>query len=163
MDLAYLRAQVEAGAQAVQIFDSWVGALSPFDYREAVQPHMRRLFDGLRELGVPSIHFGTGSAGLLEAMAEAGGDVVGLDWRIDLADGWTRVGHRAVQGNLDPALLLGPWDDTERQARWVMERAGGRPGHVFNLGHGVLPATDPDHLRRLVDLVHSVPTAMAVP
>ena len=162
MDLAYLRAQVDAGAQAVQVFDSWVGALSPFDYRESVQPHMRRLFDGLRELDVPSIHFGTGSAGLLEAMAEAGGDVVGLDWRIDLADGWTRVGDRAVQGNLDPALLLGPWDDTERQARWVMERAGGRPGHVFNLGHGVLPATDPDHLERLVDLVHSVTTRAAL-
>jgi uroporphyrinogen decarboxylase len=161
MDLAYLRAQVHAGAQAVQLFDSWVGALSPFDYRESVQPHVRRLFDGLGDLDVPTIHFGTGSAGLLDTMADAGGDVLGLDWRVSLADGWARVGERAVQGNLDPALLLGPWEATERQARWVLAEAAGRPGHVFNLGHGVLPATDPEDLRRLVDLVHSVPTGVS--
>jgi uroporphyrinogen decarboxylase len=162
IDLAYLRAQVAAGAQALQLFDSWVGALSPFDYRASVQPHVGRLFAGLADLGVPVIHFGTGTSGLLEAMAEAGGDVIGLDWRIGLADGWSLVPDRAVQGNLDPALLLGPWDATERQARWVLEQAHGRPGHIFNLGHGVLPATDPDHLRRLVDLVHEAAVPVAV-
>ncbi len=162
MDLAYLRAQVAAGAQAVQVFDSWAGALSPFDYRESVLPHVRRLFDGLRELVVPAIHFGTGTAGLLTPMAEAGGDVIGLDWRIGLADGWRLVADRAVQGNLDPALLLGPWEGTASQARWVLEQAAGRPGHVFNLGHGVLPATNPDHLRRLVDLVHEATARVPV-
>jgi uroporphyrinogen decarboxylase len=162
IDLAYLRAQVAAGAQAVQLFDSWVGALSPFDYRESVLPHVRRVFDGLRELDVPAIHFGTGTTGLLPAMAEAGGDVIGLDWRIGLADGWRLVPDRAVQGNLDPALLLGPWQGTEAQARWVLEQAAGRPGHVFNLGHGVFPATNPDHLRRLVDLVHEATARVSV-
>jgi uroporphyrinogen decarboxylase len=162
MDLAYLRAQVAAGAQAVQVFDSWAGALSPFDYRESVLPHVRRLFDGLRELVVPAIHFGTGTAGLLTAMAEAGGDVIGLDWRIGLADGWRLVADRAVQGKLDPALLLGPWEGTASQARWVLEQAAGRHGHVFNLGHGVLPATNPDHLRRLVDLVHAATAPVPV-
>ncbi len=162
MDLAYLRAQVAAGAQAVQVFDSWAGALSPFDYRESVLPHVRRLFDGMRELDVPAIHFGTGTAGLLTAMAEAGGDVIGLDWRIGLADGWRLVADRAVQGNLDPALLLGPWEGTALQAHWVLEQAAGRPGHVFNLGHGVLPATNPDHLRRLVDLVHEATAPVPV-
>ncbi|MGK2851210.1 MAG: uroporphyrinogen decarboxylase [Candidatus Limnocylindrales bacterium] len=154
MDLAYLRAQVAAGAQVVQVFDSWVGQLSPFDYRASVLPHVRRLFDGLADLHVPTIHFGTGSAGLLGAMAEAGGDAIGLDWRIGLADGWSRVGDRAIQGNLDPHLLLGPWDVTAAHARAVLAEADGHPGHVFNLGHGVLPPTDPDDLRRLVDLVH---------
>jgi uroporphyrinogen decarboxylase len=157
MDLAYLRAQVEAGAQVLQLFDSWVGQLSPFDYRTSVLPHVRRLFAGLADLAVPTIHFGTGTAGLLETLAEAGGDAIGLDWRIGLADGWSRVGDRAVQGNLDPHLLLGPWEATAAQARWVLDEAAGRPGHVFNLGHGVLPATDPDDLRRLVDLVHDRP------
>ena len=154
-DLAYLRAQVEAGAAAVQLFDSWVGALSPLDYRRSVLPHVRRLFDGLRDLGVPTIHFGTGTAGLLEAMADAGGDVIGLDWRVELGAGWARVPGRAVQGNLDPDTLLGPWEAVEAGARHVLAEAAGRPGHVFNLGHGVLPATDPDVLRRLVDLVHA--------
>jgi len=154
LDLAYLRAQVAAGAEAVQLFDSWVGQLSPYDYRAHVQPHVGRLFDGLAALGVPTIHFGTGTAGLLGAVAEAGGDVIGLDWRIGLADGWSRVGDRAVQGNLDPTLLLGPFEATAAQALAILDEAAGRPGHVFNLGHGVLPATDPDDLRRLADLVH---------
>lgn len=159
MNLAYLGAQVAAGAQAIQLFDSWVGALAPLDYRASVQPHVRRLFEGLRTLGVPTIHFGTGTAGLLAAMADAGGDVIGLDWRIDLAEGWRRVPDRAVQGNLDPALLLGPWHATEAHARSVLEQAAGRRGHLFNLGHGVLPATNPDDLRRLVDLVHAATQA----
>ena len=154
MTLAYLRAQVAAGAAAIQLFDSWVGTLSPFDYERSVAPHMRRLFAGLAGLEVPTIHFGTGSAGLLAQMAAAGGDVIGLDWRIGLADGWALVPGRAVQGNLDPALLLGPFEAAAEQARWILNGAAGRPGHVFNLGHGVLPETDPDDLRRLVDLVH---------
>ncbi len=154
MTIGYLRAQVAAGAQAVQLFDSWIGTLSPFDYARSVAPHMRRLFADLKGLGVPTIHFGTDSAGLLRAMADAGGDVIGLDWRIGLANGWALVPDRAVQGNLDPALLLGPFEAAADQARWILDQAAGRPGHIFNLGHGVLPATDPDDLRRLVDLVH---------
>jgi uroporphyrinogen decarboxylase len=154
IDLAYLRAQVAAGAQAVQLFDSWVGALSPRDYRTSVAPHMRSLFDGLATLGVPTIHFGTSTAGLLTAMADAGGDVIGLDWRIGLADGWGLVPDRAVQGNLDPAILLAGYDAAQIATDAVLDEAGGRPGHIFNLGHGVLPETDPDHLRRLVDRVH---------
>ena len=154
LTIGYLRAQVAAGAQAVQLFDSWIGTLSPFDYARSVAPHMRRLFADLKGLGVPTIHFGTDSAGLLRAMADAGGDVIGLDWRIGLANGWALVPDRAVQGNLDPALLLGPFEAAAEQARWILDQAAGRPGHIFNLGHGVLPATDPDDLRRLVDLVH---------
>jgi uroporphyrinogen decarboxylase len=156
MTVAYLAAQVGAGVQAVQLFDSWVGALSPFDYERSVAPHMRRLFGGLGDLGVPVIHFGTGSAGLLRPMAAAGGDVIGLDWRIGLDEGWALVGERAVQGNLDPSLLRGPFDAVADQARWVLDQAAGRPGHIFNLGHGVPPEADPDDLRRLVDLVHEV-------
>jgi uroporphyrinogen decarboxylase len=153
--IAYLSAQVAAGAQAVQIFDSWVGGLSPFDYRRSVLPWMRRLFEGIGGLNVPSTHFGVGTAGLLRLQAEAGGDVIGLDWRIALDEGWALVGDRAVQGNLDPALLLGPWGVVDETARWILDLAAGRPGHVFNLGHGVLPETDADVLRRLVDLVHT--------
>jgi uroporphyrinogen decarboxylase len=166
MTVTYLRAQVAAGAQAVQLFDSWVGTLSPFDYGRSVAPHMRRLFTGLADLDVPAIHFGTDSAGLLRLMADAGGDVIGLDWRIGLADGWAVVPDRAIQGNLDPALLLGPFDAVADQAGWILDQAAGRPGHVFNLGHGVLPGTDPDHLRRLVDVVHEAgarPTALIDP
>ncbi len=152
--IGYLRAQVEAGAEAVQVFDSWVGGLSPLDYERRLWPAMRRLFDGIRELGVPSIHFGVGTAGILELQASAGGDVIGLDWRISLSEGRRKVGDRAVQGNLDPVLLLGPWDSVEESARWILAQNDRQPGHVFNLGHGVLPGTDPDHLKRLVDLVH---------
>jgi uroporphyrinogen decarboxylase len=152
--IRYLRAQVAAGADALQVFDSWVGGLSPLDYRVRVWPWMRRLFDGLAELGVPMTHFGTGTAGLLELQASAGGHVIGLDWRIALSEGRRLVGDRAVQGNLDPALLLGPWSAVEEGARWVLDQNGGRAGHVFNLGHGVPPGTDPDALARLVDLVH---------
>jgi uroporphyrinogen decarboxylase len=151
----YLAAQVAAGAQAVQVFDSWVGALSPSDYRRSVAPWMARIFAGLAPLGVPTIHFGVVSAGLLRQQAAAGGNVIGLDWRIDLAEGWGIVGFdHGVQGNLDPALLLGPWEAVEREAGAILDAAAGRPGHVFNLGHGVLPGTDPDALARLVDLVH---------
>jgi uroporphyrinogen decarboxylase len=153
--IAYLRAQAAAGAQAVQVFDSWVGDLGPYDYRRSVLPWMQRIFDELLGLGIPTIHFGTGTAGILGLQAEAGGDVIGLDWRIGLADGWQLVGERGVQGNLDPTLLLGPWEPTANAAHWVLDQAAGRPGHVFNLGHGVLPGTNPDHLKRLVELVHT--------
>ena len=146
----YLEAQARAGADVVQLFDSWVGVLSPRDYEEFVAPWSARI---LAAAPVPTIHFGTGTAGLLEAMAAAGGDVIGLDWRVALDAGWARVGDRGVQGNLDPAVLLGPWERTEAAARDVLRRAAGRPGHIFNLGHGVLPATDPEVLTRLAALV----------
>jgi uroporphyrinogen decarboxylase len=152
----YLGAQVAAGAQAVQLFDSWVGALAPDDYRRFVLPHTRAVIGALPP-GVPVIHFGTGTAGLLEALREAGGDVIGLDWRVDLDEGWRRVGHDvAIQGNLDPAALLAPPAEIRRRVAAILARAGGRPGHVFNLGHGVLPATPVDHVRVLVDAVHEL-------
>jgi len=153
MVVAYLRAQVEAGADVVQLFDSWVGGLGPADYREFIQPHVRRIFVALDD--VPTIHFGTGTAALLELLADAGGDVIGLDHRVSLAHAWARVGHdRGVQGNLDSARLLAGWEATRAGALAVLDEAAGRRGHVFNLGHGVLPDTDTDLLRRLVDLVH---------
>jgi uroporphyrinogen decarboxylase len=153
MVVAYLRAQVVAGADVVQVFDSWVGGLGPADYRTFVQPHVRPIFEALAD--VPTIHFGTGTAALLELMADAGGDVIGLDHRVSLADGWRRVGmDRGVQGNLDAARLLAGWSPTRSGALDVLRGAAGRPGHIFNLGHGVLPETDTDLLRRLVDLVH---------
>jgi uroporphyrinogen decarboxylase len=147
----YVAAQARAGADVVQLFDSWVGALSPADYEEFVAPWSARI---LAAVDVPTIHFGTGAATLLPAMARAGGDVIGLDWRIALDDGWALVGEeRGVQGNVDPAVLLGPWERVETAARDVLARAGGRAGHIFNLGHGVLPRTDPDVLSRLAELV----------
>ena len=156
----YVAGKVRAGADVIQLFDSWVGALSPADYAEFVQPYSARI---LASLDVPTIHFGTGTATLLEAMRDAGGDVIGLDWRIPLDEGWERVGHdRGVQGNLEPAVLLGPWERAEEAARDVLARAGGRPGHIFNLGHGVLPATDPADLSRLVELVKDVTARVAV-
>ena len=149
----YLNAQIDAGVHAVQLFDSWVGALSPSDYVEFVQPHVARIFAEVR--GAPTIHFGTGTASLLEPMAAAGGDLIGVDHRQPLDRAWERVGpDRGIQGNLDPTRLLAGWEATAEGARDVLRRAGGRPGHVFNLGHGVLPDTDPDLLSRLVDLVH---------
>ena len=152
--IGYLRAQVAAGAAAVQLFDSWVGALSPADYAATVLPHTRRIFEGLGDLGVPRIHFGTGTAGLLELIAGSGCDVVGLDWRIDLDAAWARLRpNLAVQGNVDPAVLLGPPELIEARARAVLRAAGGRPGHIFNLGHGVLPETPLENLQRLVATV----------
>jgi uroporphyrinogen decarboxylase len=160
--LAYLEAQVAAGAQAVQVFDSWVGALAPRDYAAAVLPHMQRLFAGLAALGVPVIHFGTGTAGLLPLMAHAGGDVIGVDWRVRLGEAWARIGPRAIQGNLDPAVLLAPFPVAAAAAREILDEVAGRPGHIFNLGHGVLPQTPLGHLARLVELVHES-TAAAAP
>jgi uroporphyrinogen decarboxylase len=151
----YLRAQVAAGAHAIQLFDSWVGALAVDDYVERVLPHTRALFDELKSLDVPTIHFGTDTASLLESIASAGPDVVSLDWRVPLDEGWKRVGHeRGIQGNLDPVVLLGPADLVRARARDVLRRAGGRPGHIFNLGHGVLPSTPLENLQLLIETVH---------
>jgi uroporphyrinogen decarboxylase len=158
----YALAQARAGADVMQVFDSWIGALSPADYAEFVAPWSARILAALAEAGVPAIHFGTGAATLLEQLAAAGGDVIGLDWRIPLDDGWARVGDAGVQGNLDPAVLLGPWTRVEAATRDVLERAGGRPGHIFNLGHGVLPGTDPAALGRLRELVHELTSASVV-
>jgi len=148
----YVAACVRAGADLIQLFDSWVGALSVADYREFVAPYSARVLDAV---DVPTIHFATGDAHLLEERALVGGDVIGVDWRVPLDVAWERIGDdRGIQGNLDGAVLLGPWERAEAGARDVLERAGGRPGHIFNLGHGVLPETDPELLGRLVRLVH---------
>jgi uroporphyrinogen decarboxylase len=153
---AYLTGQLEAGAQAVQLFDSWVGTLSPQDYRAFVLPHTRATLEALGG-GAPVIHFGTGTAGLLPLMREAGGDVIGLDWRIDLDAGWRAVGDGvAVQGNLDPAALLSPPARFAPAVRDILRRAGGKPGHIFNLGHGLLPSTPVEHVKALVDMVHEL-------
>jgi uroporphyrinogen decarboxylase len=147
----YVAGKVRAGADVIQVFDSWVGALSPSDYLEFVAPYSARI---LAAVDAPTIHFGTGTAGLLGAMADVGGDVIGLDWRIALDRGWEVVGDdRGVQGNLDPLVLLGPWERIESETLDILERAAGRPGHVFNLGHGVPPDADPAVLRRLTELV----------
>ncbi|HST15204.1 MAG TPA: uroporphyrinogen decarboxylase [Gaiellaceae bacterium] len=152
---AYLGEQARAGADVVQLFDSWVGVLSPADYEEFVAPWSARI---LASVEVPTIHFGTGTTTLLPAMARAGGDVIGLDWRLPLDEGWTLVGDdRGVQGNLDPAVLLGPWERTEAAALDVLARAGGRAGHIFNLGHGVLPGTKAESVTRLTELVQAAP------
>ncbi len=149
---AYVAAKVRAGADVIQLFDSWAGVLSVDDYREFVAPYSARI---LAAVDVPTIHFGTGATHLLGDLAAAGGDVIGLDWRIPLDRGWRLAGlDRGVQGNLDPVLLLGPFERAERTARAILDVAGGRPGHIFNLGHGVLPETDPDSLGRLVQVVH---------
>ena len=149
---AYVAACARAGADAIQLFDSWAGALSVDDYREFVAPYSARV---LAAVDVPTIHFATGDAHLLEERAEAGGDVIGVDWRLPLDVAWERVGfERGIQGNLDGAALLGPWERAAAAAEDVLRRAAGRPGHIFNLGHGVLPETDPADLRRLVELVH---------
>jgi uroporphyrinogen decarboxylase len=148
----YLAAKVDAGADVVQLFDSWVGALSADDYREFVAPYSQRVLAGV---DVPTIHFGTGTLHLLGDMAAVGGDVIGLDWRVPIERGWDIVGpDRAVQGNLDPALLLGPWERTEAATLGILEAVAGRHGHIFNLGHGVLPDTEPAVLGQLVELVH---------
>jgi len=158
----YLGAQVAAGARAFQVFDSWVGALSPADYEAHVLPFTRRIFEATQALGVPRIHFGTSTAGLLELIATSGADVISLDWRVDLDAGWRRVGHdHGVQGNLDPAVLLGPRELVVEGARQVLRRAAGRRGHVFNLGHGVLPGSPVENLQALVETVREGVPAIA--
>jgi uroporphyrinogen decarboxylase len=152
----YLRAQIDAGAQAVQVFDSWAGQLSPADYREFALPHTRKIFDAIAGAGVPTLHFGVGTGTLLADMRAAGGDVIGVDWRRPLDEAWAAIGHdRGIQGNLDPTLLLGPADRLTAAADDVLRRAAGRPGHIFNLGHGVLPQTDIEQVQLLARHVHS--------
>lgn len=153
--LASLRDQVEAGASAVQLFDSWAGALAPPTYEEFVLPHSRKVLEGVADLGVPRIHFGVGTGELLTLMGDAGADVVGVDWRVPLDVARARVPHKAVQGNLDPAVVFAGWDATERAVDDVLARNDRRPGHVFNLGHGVLPGSDPGILAQVVDHVHA--------
>ena len=153
---AYLRGQIGAGAEALQLFDSWVGCLSPDDYRTYVLPHSRAALEGL-SAHVPIIHFGADTGGLLALMRDAGGDVIGVDWRVDLASAWSTIGHdHAIQGNLDPVALFAPPAEIRRQAAAILGRAGRRPGHIFNLGHGILPQTPVDHVRALVDAVHEL-------
>jgi uroporphyrinogen decarboxylase len=155
MTSRYLRGQVEAGARAVQLFDSWAGALSPRDYRAHVLPHTQRIVASLQALDVPVIIFGTGTSGLLDLLASTGADVVGVDWRVDLDRAWDRVGHeRAVQGNLDPVLLFAPRAEIERQVDAILEQAAGRDGHIFNLGHGILPQTSVENVQFVAELVH---------
>lgn len=149
----YLNAQVKSGADALQVFDSWIGCLSPRDYVRYVQPHMKRLFSAL-DKSVPHIHFGTGTATLLTHQLAAGGDVIGFDWRVELGPTWDALGAKAVQGNLDPYVLLAPRDELKRRASEVLQSAGGRPGHIFNLGHGIFPEASVDQVRALVDHVH---------
>ncbi len=152
---SYLLAQIEAGAQAVQLFDSWVGQLAPFDYERFVLPHVRYIVDQVRGHGAPVIYFANGASGMLELVGQAGADVYGVDWRVGLDRAWERLGPDvAVQGNLDPLALLGPPAAIEERVADVLRRAGGRPGHVFNLGHGLVPQTDPENVRILVDAVH---------
>jgi uroporphyrinogen decarboxylase len=154
--IGFLQVQVAAGASAVQLFDSWAGALSKDDYRSYVLPHSKRVFDALAASGVPRIHFGVSTGELLGLMGEAGADVVGVDWRVPLDEAVSRVEPgKALQGNLDPAILMAPWHVIEERARQVLERGRTAEGHVFNLGHGVLPQTDPDVLTRLTELVHA--------
>jgi uroporphyrinogen decarboxylase len=154
--IPYLNAQVKAGVQALQVFDSWVGCLSPSDYEEYVLPYSTKIFDEV-DRSVPIIHFGTMSSTLLERMKRAGGDVIGVDWRIDLGEAWARLGYDvAIQGNLDPVILLGSPELIEREVKRILERAAGRPGHIFNLGHGILPNTPVENVTRLVDAVHEL-------
>ncbi len=152
--IRYLNAQIRAGVQAVQVFDSWVGCLSPADYEQYVLPYSKRLIAGI-DKSIPLIHFATSNAALLELMKRAGGDVIGVDWRVDLAEAWTRVGYDvAIQGNLDPVTLFGPTNVIEREARRILDSVSGRPGHIFNLGHGILPNTPVDHVACLIEAVH---------
>ena len=154
---SYLQAQIEAGADAVQLFDSWVGALSPDDYQTYVMPHLKTIFEGIQDRGVPVIHFGTGTGSLLELQREAGGSVIGVDWRTPLDLARARLGPEvALQGNLDPILLLAPRDVLEHHVRQVLARAGSTAGHIFNLGHGIFPETPPDNVKFVVDLVHEL-------
>jgi uroporphyrinogen decarboxylase len=151
----YLVAQVEAGVDCVQVFDSWVGALNAADYREFILPHTRKIFARVAPTGVPTIHFGVGTGSILDQLRDAGGDVIGADWRTPLDEAWTRIGSdRGIQGNLDPTLLLGPLDRVFAATDEVLARAGGRPGHIFNLGHGILPSTPLEHVQALARYVH---------
>jgi uroporphyrinogen decarboxylase len=152
--IRYLNAQIRWGVQAVQIFDSWVGCLTPSDYEEYVLPYSKKVIEGVGE-SVPLVHFATSNSTLLELMKRAGGDVIGVDWRVNIGEAWARLGYDvAIQGNLDPVILFGPVDLIEKNVRKILDSVGGRPGHIFNLGHGILPTTPPDHVTALIDAVH---------
>lgn len=152
--IRYLNAQVRSGVQAIQMFDSWVGCLSPDDYEEYGLPYSRKVLSSLNK-GVPVIHFGTSTSALLPSMKRAGGDVIGVDWRISLSEAWSRIGYDVgIQGNLDPVILFGPVNLIKKEVKRILKQAGGRPGHIFNLGHGILPDTPVDHVAALVDMVH---------
>jgi uroporphyrinogen decarboxylase len=151
----YLKMQAKAGAQVLQIFDSWVGCLGPEDYKEYILPHTRRVIEGLKDTGVPVINFSTGTSTMLETIQQAGGDVMGFDWRISLDEAWRRLGHdQPVMGNLDPVVLMAPIPVIEKRVREIMKKAEGRPGHIFNLGHGILQHTPVDHVKAVVNMVH---------
>ena len=153
--ITYLENQIRAGVEAIQIFDSWVGCLSPADYGEYVLPHVQSVIDRLKPEGIPLIYFGTGTSTLLPLMRSAGSDVLGLDWHVELDEAWTRIGFDvAVQGNLDPVALFAPLPEIERRVRDILDRAGNRPGHIFNLGHGILPQTPVDHVESAIEFVH---------
>ena len=153
----YLKMQIAAGAQAVQMFDSWVGALNPNDYREFVMPYSKLVMDNLADAGVPRIHFANNASTLLELVSEAGGDVVGIDWRINLDEAWRRIGYdKAIQGNFDPIALFGPVESIEARVKDILDRTDGRPGHIFNLGHGIHKETPVEHAKALVDAVHKL-------
>ncbi len=156
----YMLAQAEAGAQVLQLFDSWVGQLAPNDYRERVAPYSKRAIEIAGAAGVPIIHFGTNTNGMLEEIRDVGGDVIGVDWRIDIDKAAARLGDGvAVQGNLDPVALFAPWDELEGRAKDILDRMKGRPGHIFNLGHGILPTTPVDNVKRLCEFVHEYTSA----
>jgi uroporphyrinogen decarboxylase len=157
--ISYVQAEANAGADAIQIFDTNVSFIGPSVYKKFVQPYAQRIFAAIKQTGVYSIHFGTGNASLLEAMAEAGGDVIGVDWRVDIDKAWEQIGpDHAIMGNLDPTLMLAPWEAIEQGTQDVLARINRRPGHIFNLGHAVHPSTNPDYLRRLVETVHIMTT-----
>jgi uroporphyrinogen decarboxylase len=154
--ISYVQAEIRAGADAIQIFDTNVGFIGPSAYKKFVQPYAQRIFEAIKQTGAQSIHFGTSHASLLEAMAEAGGDVIGVDWRVDIDTAWQQIGSdHAIMGNLDPTLMLAPWETIEQGTQDILTRVQQRPGHIFNLGHAVHPSTNPDHLRRLVETVHT--------
>jgi uroporphyrinogen decarboxylase len=152
----YTRAQVKSGAGAVQIFDSWAGDLSPQDYKEHVFPYVKYLFDGLSDTGVPTIYFSTGTSGMLDEVRKAGADVISVDWRVDIGKAWSHIGKKAIQGNLDPAIMLSNQKTIEKYAKKILDSVGTRNGHIFNLGHGVLPDTPPENAAKLVKLVHEL-------
>jgi uroporphyrinogen decarboxylase len=157
----YLAAQAAAGAQALQVFDSWAGVLSPLDYREKVLPYTRRVIERAQQSGVPVIYFGTDLNGLLGTLSETGADVIGVDWRIEIDDAWEQIGDAcAVQGNLDPVTLFAPWEQIQRRADNILARTAGRPGHIFNLGHGILPETPVENVKRLAEYVHARSAAL---
>lgn len=157
----YLLAQARAGANALQLFDSWVGELSPYDYENYVLPYSRHTIEIARQARVPIIHFGTNTSGMLPMIQTAGGDVIGVDWRVDLAQAWQQLGdHVAIQGNLDPVVLFADWKALKTRARYILDSVKGKPGHIFNLGHGILPETPVDNVRRLVDFVHEYSNAL---